>query len=70
MRETFLRAVPEALRARVGAWGVDRDPNDEVGVIWERIARGTLIGAGFGRVVKLDCMVHLIALSGGSRVLR
>lgn len=49
MRETFLRAIPETIRERARTWSVDRDPNDEVGAIWERIARGTLIGVGFGR---------------------
>ncbi len=49
MRETFLKAVPAALRSRVARWQQSVDPADEVGAIWERVARGTLVGAGFGR---------------------
>lgn len=49
MRETFLQAVPAALRSRVAGWELSSDPSDEVGAIWERVARGTLVGAGFGR---------------------
>lgn len=49
MRETFLNAVPAALRSRVAGWEQSSDPSDEVGAIWERVARGTLVGAGFGR---------------------
>lgn len=49
MRETFLNAVPAALRSRVARWEQSSDPGDEVGAIWERVARGTLVGAGFGR---------------------
>ncbi len=49
MHDTFFRALPDTIRARAESWVGTDDPNDEVGAIWRRIARGTLVGAGFGR---------------------
>ena len=46
----FARAVPELVRPRAESWAAGtRDEDDEVGALWERIHRGALIGAGFGR---------------------
>jgi len=49
-RMNFARAVPEVVRPRAERWAAGtRDDDDEVGALWERIHRGALIGAGFGR---------------------
>ncbi len=50
MRSQFPRLVPAELQTRATAWVAGLgDLDDEVGAIWRRIDRGTLIGAGFGR---------------------